>query len=104
MMDDGRGNVWIATDHKGIFVYHKPTGEMTQITSLPNGHSQLSSNNVISLTIDKQGTVWAGHFQTGISYTSANSRMFQNKGIQYGNVSALFCDSKGRRWIGTDGG
>ncbi len=104
MMDDGRGNVWIATDHKGIFVYNKPTGEMTQITSLPNGQSQLSSNNVISLTIDRQGTVWAGHFQTGISYTSANSRMFQNKGIQYGNVSALFCDSKGNRWIGTDGG
>ena len=103
MMDDGRGNVWIATDHKGLFVYNKPTGEMTQIVSQPHGRSQLSSNNVISLAIDHQGTVWAGHFQTGISYTSANSRMFQNKGTQYGNVSALFCDSKGRRWIGTDG-
>ena len=104
MMDDGRGNVWIATDHKGLFVYHKPTGEMTQIISQPHGRSQLSSNNVISLAFDRQGTVWAGHFQTGISYTSANSRIFQNKGMQFGNVSAIFCDSKGRLWIGTDGG
>ena len=96
MMDDGQGNLWIATDHKGIFVYHKQPGTLTQL-------SQLSSNNVISLTMDRQGTVWAGHFKTGISYTSANPRMFQNRGQQYGDVIALYNDSKGRLWIGTDG-
>ncbi len=96
MMDDGRGNVWIATDHRGIFIYDKQTGAMTHI-------SQLSSSNVISLVRDRQGTIWAGHYKTGISYTSANPRMFQSCGRQYGDISALTFDSKGNLWIGTDG-
>ena len=98
MMDDGRGNLWIATDHKGIIVYNKTTAEMTSFAHL------LSSKNVISLAMDRQGTVWAGHYKTGISYTSATPRMFQSRGRQYGDVSTMLCDSKGNLWIGTDGG
>lgn len=110
MMDDGQGNVWIATDHKGIFIYHKPTGEITHIegarskgqgASIPS--QSLSSNNVISLAKDRQGTVWAGHFKTGISYWGASSRMFGNGGQTYGDISAMFRDSRGNLWIGTDG-
>jgi len=103
MMDDGQGNVWIATDHRGIYIYHKPTGEMTHISSQPHVHNSLSSNNVISLTKDPQGTIWTGHFKTGISYTSAHHPMFQNQGQQYGDISALFADPQGNLWVGTDG-
>ena len=97
MMDDGQGNVWIATDHKGIFIYHKPTGELTHITQT------ISSNNVISLAKDSQGTIWAGHYKTGISYTSTRPSPFENRGQTYGDISAMFRDSQGNLWIGTDG-
>lgn len=103
MMDDGRGNIWIGTDHKGIFIYHKQTGEITNIVSRHNERNSLSSSNVISLVKDHQGTIWMGHYKTGISYTSANCRMFETKGQKYGDVSALYYDSRGNLWIGTDG-
>lgn len=103
MMDDGRGNIWISTDHRGVFIYHKQSGEITNILGLQNEKNSLSSNNVTALVHDRQGTVWMGHFKTGVSYTSANYRMFENRGLKYGDISDLHYDSKGNLWVGTDG-
>lgn len=103
MMDDGRGNIWISTDHRGVFIYHKQSGEITNILGQQNEKNSLSSNNVTALVQDRQGTVWMGHFKTGVSYTSANYRMFENRGLKYGDISDLHYDSKGNLWVGTDG-
>lgn len=103
MIDDGRGNLWIATDHKGLIIYEKSTGKRSFVYRKHNTTGELLSNNVISLAIDKQGTIWASHNKMGISYTTPNPMMFDHKGNEYGVVSTIFCDSKGRRWIGTDG-
>ena len=103
MMDDGRGNIWISTDHRGVFIYHKQSGEITNILGQQNEKNSLSSNNVTALVQDRQGTVWMGHFKTGVSYTSANYRMFENRGLQYGDITVLHYDSKGNLWVGTDG-
>ena len=103
IMDDGRGNIWIATDHKGLFVYHKNTGD---ITTMQHEHDQLrslASDNVTCLTVDRDGTVWVGHLKTGISYTSEANSIMRLHVSTCGDILAMAYDTKGNLWIGTDG-
>lgn len=103
MMDDQRGNIWIATDHQGLFVYNKNTGA---ITSLRHHRSQLlslASDNVTCMTIDREGTIWVGHLKTGLSYTSDANNMMQPHAQSAGDVLTIAYDTKGNLWMGTDG-
>lgn len=103
MLDDGKGNVWIATDHSGIFVYRKQNESITNIHHDRTSIHSLSSDNATSLVCDRQGTIWAGHYKTGVSYITTLSDIFQTKGMQYGDVTTLAYDTHGNLWIGTDG-
>ena len=103
MMDDGKGNIWIATDHQGIYVYNKQSEQISNIQRNPNRDNSLNSNNVTFLCKDRHGTIWASHFKSGISAIRPNNRLFAAKGTNYGDVIAVFADSKGNVWVGTDG-
>lgn len=103
ILDDGKGNVWIATDHAGIFVYKKQNESITNIHHDKTSTHSLSSDNVTSLICDRQGTIWAGHYKTGVSYITTSFDIFQTKGQQYGDVTTLEYDALGNLWIGTDG-
>lgn len=103
ILDDGKGNVWIATDHAGIFVYKKQNESIINIHHDKTSPRSLSSDNVTSLLCDRQGTIWAGHYKTGVSYITSSSDIFQTRGQQYGDVTTLAYDTYGNLWIGTDG-
>ena len=103
MMDDGRGNIWIATDHKGIFVYNKNTGIITTMRHEHDRLFSLTSDNVTCLTIDRDGTIWVGHLKTGISYTSESNSILQPHARTCGDILAMAYDMEGSLWIGTDG-
>lgn len=103
ILDDGKGNVWIATDHAGIFVYKKQNESIINIHHDKASIHSLSSDNVTSLICDRQGTIWAGHYKTGVSYITTSSDIFLNQGQQYGDVTTLEYDTHGNLWIGTDG-
>ena len=103
MMDDGRGNIWIATDHKGLFVYNKKNGDITTIRHQRDWLLSLASDNVTCLTADREGTIWVGHFKTGLSYTSDANNIMQAHAPECGDILAMSYDTHGRLWIGTDG-
>ena len=103
MMDDGRGNIWIATDHKGLFAYHKNTGIVTAMRHEHERLQSLASDNVTCLTTDRDGTVWVGHLKTGISYTSEANSIMQPHGRMCGDILAMAYDTEGNLWMGTDG-
>ena len=103
MMDDGRGNIWIATDHKGLFAYHKNTGVITAMRHEHDRLQSLASDNVTCLTTDRDGTVWVGHLKTGISYTSEANSIMQPHGRMCGDILAMAYDTEGNLWLGTDG-
>lgn len=103
MVDDGKGNIWIATDHHGIYVYNKQNEHIINISRNPERDNTLNSNNVTFLSVDRQGTIWASHFKSGLSAVRPDSRLFATRGTSYGDVTAVFADSKGRVWVGTDG-
>jgi signal transduction histidine kinase/DNA-binding response OmpR family regulator len=103
MMDDGRGNIWIATDHKGLFVYNKNTEAITSLRHERTRQLSLASDNVTCMTIDREGTIWVGHLKTGLSYTSDANNIMQPHAQSAGDILAMAYDTKGNLWMGTDG-
>ncbi len=103
MMDDGRGNIWVATDHKGLFVYNKSTGAITSLRHERTRQLSLASDNATCMTIDRQGTIWVGHMKTGLSYTSDANNIMQSHAQSAGDILAMAYDTKGNLWMGTDG-
>ena len=66
---EGRNaQVWIATDHKGLFLYDKSTSLLMNITSNPLSQTSIASNYVTSIFIDNNRTLWVGHDKKGISF------------------------------------
>ena len=94
MIDDGKGIVWIATDHKGLFAYDKKTGTMTA----------RASDNATCLANDRDGTLWVGHLKTGLSaLLPHHSQLTSHHSPQCGDILAMAYDTKGSLWMGTDG-
>lgn len=103
MIDDQRGNIWIATDHKGLFIYNKNTGAITSLRHQRDKQLSLASDNVTCLTTDRDGTIWVGHLKTGLSYTSNANNIMQPHALKCGDILAMAYDNKGNLWMGTDG-
>ena len=103
IMDDQRGNVWIATDQKGMFVYNKKTGNITTMRHQRDNLLSLASDNATCLAVDRDGTIWVGHMKTGISYTSDANSTMQTHALQCGDILAMAYDTEGNLWMGTDG-
>ncbi|MFP9114350.1 two-component regulator propeller domain-containing protein [Flavobacterium sp. RHBU_3] len=102
--EDAAGNVWIGTDHKGVFIYDKATAKVINLVHNPNVNTSIASNNVVSLYADNSGVVWMGHSKTGISYYHDSFHSIVN--AEYAgckDISAVFQDQKGTVWFGTDG-
>lgn len=78
-----------------------------QFTAFDTGNTpEIKSNNVQSLLVSRDGTLWIGTHGGGL--TSYRNGIFTNYSVEQGlsdsHIKTLFEDSKGNIWIGTDGG
>lgn len=104
ILDDAKGNVWIGTDHKGIFVYNKDTEVVSNFWHDPWEHTSLSSNNVSCLYRDSNDIVWIGHYKKGISYYHESFQTIINfHHPECREINVILEDQKGDIWLGTDG-
>lgn len=103
---DEDGNLWIATDHEGIFVYNPSEKRFIQHYSpdfSSNQHS-IPSNNVTAIFFDSDKNLWVGFDKHGMRVSSLFPRgISDNFNPDLGDVKALLNDRQGRLWIGTDG-
>ena len=97
------GKIWITSTHTAGFIYDPGTGEMSSFRHDQRYPNSVASNNLNSLIIDDDGTVWIGNYKSGVSYWSAEPQVFINHqfGDQY-DIQAL-CEEGDYLWMGTDG-
>lgn len=106
MADDGKGRLWIATDHRGLFCYD--TVAETVVSHIMADATcgdcgDMAENNINTMITDRHGTLWLGHYKRGISYSSPEFSMFNRLARDCGDVSAMLISRDGTLWIGTDG-
>jgi ligand-binding sensor domain-containing protein/signal transduction histidine kinase/DNA-binding response OmpR family regulator len=102
-------SVVLGTNGAGVQIL-EPNGQLTTYRDDPRKPHSLSCNNVTSLLYD-HGNYWVGT-QRGLNYFDSGAKSFtqfkfnekQHYSISNNAILSLFRDSKGRFWIGTEGG
>ena len=100
---DIKQRIWISTDAEGIFTFNSATASFTYEQKL---NSYLPKLVVTALDTDKKGRVWAGTLDGLVSYdydSQSINYFTQSSGLAGNDITALFCDSKNRLWIGSRG-
>ena len=104
IIDDNKGNIWIATDHQGVFILDKNSGKFHNEKNDRINRSSLSSSNINDLYVDSDGIVWIAHFRSGISYLIHNLQNIQKADLRIEcSVAKIMEDSKSNLWLGADG-
>ncbi|MCC8188593.1 MAG: response regulator [Bacteroides sp.] len=111
IVEDNRGNIWIATDPGGVNIYHYETGQLTVATHDADVPSSIGSNGIVSIYKDDQEIIWLGSFKRGISYYSEVFQKFHphnltvrdDENVYKLEINALDEDKRGDLWLGTDG-
>lgn len=74
---DRDNNLWIGTDTSGI-IQKDPSGKIARIYKHdPGSKNGLSSNDIICMAGDQQGTIWAGTYDNGLNRLSRESGNFE---------------------------
>lgn len=102
------GNLWIATE-SGIYIHNPENSSFTHLTKSFNNPYALSDNAVYSLTVDKEGGVWASTYFGGVNYYRKQFTPFKKyfpklgeNSISGNAVREIHSDNYNNLWIGTE--
>jgi signal transduction histidine kinase/DNA-binding response OmpR family regulator/ligand-binding sensor domain-containing protein len=105
MAVDENGEIWIATDHGGIYVYDPLFENITMhYTVDPLSPYSIPSNNTTTILFDNDANLWVGFDKHGIRLSLPSTRgIFSKYNPKIGDITAMLYDRKGNLWLGTDG-
>lgn len=109
---------WIGTIQEGLLLLDKNKKVIKSYKFQQNNPHSLAGNNVNIAKEDSRGNLWVGHAALGLNLAKnakkerSRIKNFQHyltsasapTAISHETVMAIFEDSKGRLWIGTEGG
>ncbi|QQS51376.1 MAG: hypothetical protein IPM71_01245 [Bacteroidota bacterium] len=99
--------LWLGT-YSGIYLYHKNTGSLLNFCHVPLKEKTLSQDVVISLYLDKTGSLWAGTGSAGLNKLNINSKQFtlyqqipgNSQSISDNLIRSLLVDNQNKIWVG----
>lgn len=112
MIEDGHGQIWIATDHGGVNLLDKKNFKMKYLLHKEDDPKSIGQNSILSIYKDDSGIIWVGTFKKGISFYHEKILKFplfkhqasNPNGLGYDDVNRFAEDEQGNLWIGTNGG
>ena len=112
ILSSADGAIWLGKID-GLEVFDPTTGAHTTLRHNPADRFSLGANEILSLAVDREGSLWAGTKAGGVNRFSPASLQFgawrsnpgDPRGLNDGNVRAIYRDHAGTVWLGTyDGG
>lgn len=100
MHEDRGGNLWIATEHRGLICVNLKKRTFTDYTYSAADAYSLPDNTLQCVFADYDGAVWAGTLRNGAAYRSQVQTRFST--IPTGDICTMTEDKQGRFWMGTN--
>ncbi len=119
LVQDAQGRLWIGTggftvNGAGLNRLDPQSGRIEHFQANPNDPNSLSNDNVLSLTIDSNGTLWVGTWGGGLERTDplatiphfihARNQPFVSTSLSADIVWPVYEDRSGILWVGTVNG
>jgi len=110
IIQDGKGQLWLATDHGGVNIINKELHTMGYVTNNPFDSRSLIQNSINCLYCDESGIIWVGTYKRGVSYHNESIFKFKSDPLPYFNhikdftadVNAIVEDKYSNLWLGTN--
>lgn len=110
-LEDKHGNTWITTYGNGLFCYNKTTGKLSHYLHDKKSSNTISSNYLLSISIDRNENIWVGTNQKGLNKLSFANRSVQiiypdpETTVENGNMVRAFLEDNARNiWVATKAG
>ncbi|WP_027473874.1 hybrid sensor histidine kinase/response regulator transcription factor [Saccharicrinis fermentans] len=112
VIQDDKGLMWVATDHGGINIINKYSGEIVKLKHQSDNDKSIAGNSVTDLYVDDNHIIWAATNKNGVSYYHESIHKFQHyrnllsdsNSLPFNDVNCFLEDKIGNLWIGTNGG
>jgi signal transduction histidine kinase/ligand-binding sensor domain-containing protein/AraC-like DNA-binding protein len=110
-LEKSDSGLWIGTFGTGFYHFNTRSGNMKRYISVPRDTNSISNNQIRSIIVDKDKTLWIGtnnglnrfHPQTE-RFTRFNYRPNSSQWLSSEEIFTLRQDQQGFLWIGTSGG
>jgi hypothetical protein len=104
IFEDSRHNVWIGTEHEGIYRYDRQKDEFIQLKHDPNDSHSLRSNCINTIYEDRNNRLWFGT-SDGLSVIDDDLKTFTHyttkNGLIDDDVLSVIEDQNDAIWINT---
>ena len=96
---DKAGNLWVASDHNGLFFVDFKRKICRQYVH-SEAKGSIVDNSLQKVYVDDEGAIWVGSYKNGVAYYSPAAQKFTT--IPLGDVCTITQDLNGNLWCGTN--